>query len=69
MARAVWVVGEGARSLALIRRLRVRPVWVGENVMAREPGAFTRIRKVRPVWVGENVNWLAREPGAYTLII
>ncbi len=44
-------------------RLRVRPVWVGENVMAREPGAFTRIRKVRPVWVGENVNWLAREPG------
>ena len=63
LARAVWVVGEGARSLALIRRLRVRPVWVGENVMAREPGAFTRIRKVRPVWVGENVNWLAREPG------
>ncbi|MFM7985500.1 MAG: hypothetical protein ACKPKO_39915, partial [Candidatus Fonsibacter sp.] len=24
------------------------------------------MRKVRPVWVGESVNWLAREPGAYS---
>ncbi|MFM7987420.1 MAG: hypothetical protein ACKPKO_49720, partial [Candidatus Fonsibacter sp.] len=39
LARAVWVVGEGARSLALICRLRVRPVWDGENVMAMEQGA------------------------------
>ncbi|MFM7978589.1 MAG: hypothetical protein ACKPKO_04670, partial [Candidatus Fonsibacter sp.] len=41
LARAVWVVGEGAMSLAVIRRLRVRPVWVGENVMAREDLART----------------------------